>query len=172
MIYQFQRQRSTVSNRLLSAFIAFTFIFSVIMPPMPVFAQLIPQGLTNLPLPGTMMPLTPGFTPPMVIGLTVHPENPLAFDFIIGSGDDRLDGPEFKDESARLIKYFLASLTVPEEEMWVNLSPYEKDRIIPENFGKTEMGRDLLAQDYILKQLTASLMFPEKELGDQFWAKV
>ena len=62
----------------------------------------------------------------------------------------------------KLIKYFLASLTVPEDEMWVNLSPYEKDRIIPLAFGTTEMGRDLLAQDYILKQLTASLMYPKR----------
>jgi len=30
----------------------------------------------------------------------------------------------------------------------------------------------MLAQDYILKQLTASLMYPEKELGKKFWDKV
>ncbi|MCK5012691.1 MAG: phosphoglycerate kinase, partial [Candidatus Omnitrophica bacterium] len=108
----------------------------------------------------------------MVTGITIHPENPLEFDFIIGSGDDRLEGAAFEQESTRLIKYFLAALTVPEEEMWVNLSPYEEDRIIPNGFGDTEMGRDLLAQDYILKQLTASLMYPENELGEQFWTKV
>ncbi|MBZ0165828.1 MAG: UTP--glucose-1-phosphate uridylyltransferase [Candidatus Omnitrophica bacterium] len=34
------------------------------------------------------------------------------------------------------------------------------------------MGRDLLAQDYILKQLTASLMYPENELGQRFWKRV
>lgn len=34
------------------------------------------------------------------------------------------------------------------------------------------MGRDLLAQDYILKQLTASLIYPEKELGQTFWDRV
>jgi hypothetical protein len=56
--------------------------------------------------------------------------------------------------------------------MWVNLSPYEKDRIVPESFGQTEMGRDLLAQDYILKQITASLIYPEDELGKKFWDRV
>ncbi|MCK5579962.1 MAG: hypothetical protein KAJ18_01670 [Candidatus Omnitrophica bacterium] len=35
-----------------------------------------------------------------------------------------------------------------------------------------EMGRDLLAQDYLLKQLTASLMYPEDELGKKFWDRV
>ena len=34
------------------------------------------------------------------------------------------------------------------------------------------MGRDMLAQDYILKQLTASLIYPEKEFGKEFWGKV
>ena len=66
----------------------------------------------------------------------------------------------------------MAALTVPEDEMWVNLSPYERDRIIEEGFGDTEMGRDLLAQDYILKQLTASLMYPEEDLGSTFWDKI
>ncbi len=80
--------------------------------------------------------------------------------------------PALKDESTKLIKYFLASITTPEKDLWVNLSPYEKDRITPESFGQTEMGRDLLAQDYMLKQLTASLIYPEDELGKKFWNRV
>src|SRR5207248_2496347 len=40
------------------------------------------------------------------------------------------------------------------------------------NLGQTEMGRDMLAQDYILKQLTASLIYPEKGLGKTFWDRV
>ena len=34
------------------------------------------------------------------------------------------------------------------------------------------MGRDLLAQDYLLKQLTASLSNPDSEFGKKFWSKV
>ena len=70
------------------------------------------------------------------------------------------------------MKYFLTALTIPEDDLWVNLSPYEKGRIIQDNFGQTLMGRDLLAQDYILKQLTASLIYPEKALGKEFWQQV
>ena len=33
-------------------------------------------------------------------------------------------------ETALLIKYFLTCLTVPQEDLWVNLSPYESGRII------------------------------------------
>ena len=63
-------------------------------------------------------------------------------------------------------------MTVPEDQLWVNLSPYEENRIIPEELGKTELGRDMLAQDYLLKQLTASLMYPEKDVGNKFWNRV
>ena len=112
--------------------------------------------------------------PVVLKGVHLHPENPLLFDFIVDAGDSgfSFEGPQFKAESERLIKYFLASLTVKEGDQWVNLSPYEKDRMIPEDLGKTELGRDMLAQDYILKQLTASLVYPEKGLGKEFWAKV
>ena len=96
----------------------------------------------------------------------------LQFDFIIDIGDDQLQGEALKEESQKLINYFMATLTVPEDEMWVNLSPYEKDRIIAEGLSFTEMGRDMLAQDYLLKQLTASLMYPENDFGKEFWQSV
>jgi len=130
------------------------------------------QNVSNLPLPGVMVTMSPGFTPTIVRGITVHPDNPLRFDFIVDTGDEHLEGEEFKKEAEKLIKYFLASLTIPEEELWVNLSPYEKNRIITKDFGLTDMGIDLLGQDYILKQLTASLIYPEDDLGNKFWQNV
>jgi len=56
--------------------------------------------------------------------------------------------------------------------MIINLSPYENDRIIPQSFGLTEMGRDLLAEDYMLKQITASLIYPESAVGKKFWKRI
>ncbi len=163
-------KRKNLSYRILSCFIAVTFISNVVLP--PAYAQVAAQTFLNLPAPGTMVSLSAGFAPALVKGLTIDPANPLQFEFFISKGDSKLGEAAFKEESQKLIKYFLASLTVPEEELWVNLSPYEKDRIIPQGFGETEMGRDMLAQDYILKQLTASLMYPEKELGKKFWDEV
>ncbi|MCK5214746.1 MAG: hypothetical protein KAR05_05285, partial [Candidatus Omnitrophica bacterium] len=126
----------------------------------------------RLPAPGSMISLTAPFTPAIVMGINIYPDNPLKFDFIIDKGDSELKGGNFEEESNKLIKYFLASLTIPEDEMWVNLSPYEKDRIIPEAFGSTEMGRDLLVLDYMLKQLSSSLMHPDQQLGSLFWDRV
>ena len=126
----------------------------------------------HLPVPGVMVHLSSPFNPPILKGIKVHPDNPFRFDFILDKGDGDLSGNQLKNESLKLIKYFLASLTIPEKDLWVNLSPYEKDRIIPNSFGLTEMGRDLLAEDYMLKQITASLIYPEGEIGRKFWKRI
>jgi len=126
----------------------------------------------RLPAPGVMVHLSPPLDPPILKGIKVHPDNPFRFDFILDKGDRELSNVQLKEESSKLIKYFLASLTIPEKDLWVNLSPYEKDRIIPNSFGLTEMGRDLLGEDYMLKQITASLIYPEDEVGKKFWKRI
>ena len=125
-------------------------------------------GDFQLPVPGVMVHLSPTFNPPILKGIKVNPKNPFRFEFILDPGDAVLA----KNENSKLIKYFLASLTTPEKDLWVNLSPYEKERIVPQSFGQTEMGRDLLAEDYILKQITASLIYPEGQIGKRFWRRV
>ncbi|MBF0522705.1 MAG: tetratricopeptide repeat protein [Candidatus Omnitrophica bacterium] len=147
-------------------------IILTIFIPQTLFAQVSFSGGLQLPTPGTMVPVTSATIPILIKGITLHPENPLRFDFIVNSGDTKAQDDAMKEAGLQQIKYFLAALTVPEKEMWVNLSPYEKNRIIPESFGDTEMGRDLLAQDYMLKQLTASLMNPEDKIGKNFWQRV
>jgi len=170
MITSIRSTQSTIFQKIICSLITVAFMSTVAIPPSTVSAQASP-GIV-LPTPGVMVPLSSAYTPALMMGLEVHPDNPLQFDFIIHRGQSKLKGGALKDESHKLIKYFLASLTVPDEETWVNLSPYEKDQIIPESFGVTEMGRDLLAQDYLLKQLTASLIYPEDQLGQDFWKRV
>ncbi|MFT5386955.1 MAG: hypothetical protein ACI9E5_000074 [Candidatus Omnitrophota bacterium] len=156
-------------RKCISLSIIFCFITSTIMVPVT-SAQT--TTFLNLPVAGTLVSLSPRFTPALIKGITIHPDNPLKFDFIVDRGDSNLQDQALVFEAEKMIKYFLASLTVPHDELWVNLSPYESDRIVPEGFGQTEMGRDLLVQDYILKQLTASLMYPEDELGKEFWERI
>src|SRR5262249_26368153 len=106
---------------------------------------------------------------------------PFIFDFVVDAGESGLQTTDhtlpasrqrLKTEADRLIQYFFACLTIPEKDLWVNLSPYEKNRTAPQALGQTALGRDLLAQDYMLKQLTASLMYPEKDLGKEFWNRI
>ncbi len=138
----------------------------------PALAQMSEDPMPFMSKPGIMVPLSPQYTPAYLKGIVIHPEDALKFDFIIYKGDQELADDQKRDEYTRLTKYFLASLAIPDDDQWVNLSPYEKDRIIKDDFGKTEMGRDLLAQDYMLKQITASLIYPQDNLGKEFWDKV
>jgi hypothetical protein len=144
-----------------------TFFFNIIAP-----FPLSRADELHLPRPGVMVHLSPEFNPPVLKGIKVYPNNPFQFEFILDKGDNQLDEVQLKEESNKLIKYFLASLTIPEKDLWVNLSPYEKDRVVPELFGQTEMGRDLLAEDYMLKQITASLIYPGDAVGKKFWKRI
>ncbi len=161
--------RANIALGLIFAFLANIF------GPLPVYAQDF-----RLPAPGVRVGLSPEFNPPILKGIKVHPDNPFRFDFILDQGDSSVipakagihNQEQLKQEATKLIKYFLASLTIPEKDLWVNLSPYEKNRIVPESFGRTEMGRDLLAEDYMLKQITASLIYPEGETGKKFWKRI
>jgi len=162
----FRRIRKTVSIIILVAFIS-TSVKS------PAYAQVATADqLPWMPKPGVMVHLSSEFAPSQLTAISIHPDNALQFDFLINKGDQSLAGDQKKEEYKKLVKYFLASLTIPDDDQWVNLSPYEKNRIIQDNFGKTEMGRDLLAQDYLLKQITSSLIYPEEGLGKQFWNRI
>jgi len=147
--------------------VIFSFSLSSVSAP-----NALAQNAYNLPQPSSMVPMSSNFDPAVIKGIRIYPDDPFRFDFIVDAGKSMLKGKALEQESKKVIKYFLASLTIPSKDVWVNLSPYEKDRIIPESFSHTEMGRDLLGQDYLLKQLTASLMYPEGEVGEAFWEKV
>ncbi len=70
-----------------------------------------------LPAPGTKVLLTPAFIPPALKGIKIHPDNPLRFDFLINKSEDEQSNS--KDQYSKLVKYFLAALTIPEKDMWV-----------------------------------------------------
>ena len=154
--------RQTVSVIILTAFIS-------ACVKSPVHAS---DVLPWMPNPGVRISLSPSYTPANLKGMVIDPDNALHFDFLVQRGDQILASEQKKTEYKKLIKYFLASLAIPDENQWVNLSPYEKGRIIKDDFGKTEMGRDLLSQDYILKELTSSLIYPRSGLGQEFWDRV
>lgn len=170
------RQAKTFSHRSIlfktfSSFISLFFFVSSVFIHTPVHAQTINTPVF-MPTVGSMVNTSSSFAPLIVRGITFDNDNPLSFSFLVDPGQTNFSDEQLRDESQRLINYFMAALTVPEQELWVNLSPYESERVIPDSLGQTAMGRDLLAQDYLLKQFTASLMYPESELGRMFWDNV
>lgn len=156
--------------RHVAIWVLINFFFSCHVTPPITYAQ----SLAQLPQPGKMIQSSEAFAPLMIKGLRIHADQPLLFDFMIDTGKTgtKVDSSDFKNEADKLIKYFLTAMTIKEDDLWVNLSPYEKDRMIADDLGQTLLGQDMLAQDYVLKQLTASLIYPEKELGQAFWSKV
>lgn len=149
-------------SRLIAVSLCLTSVFSPVS-----YAQ-----LAFLPEAGRMVNMTQPFNSTVIKGVKVYPDNPFKFDFVVSLGDENLSDAAIAIESKKMISYFLASLTMPEKEMWVNLSPYENSRIIPASFGQTEMGKVVLAQDYMLKQMMATALYPENELGKEFWQKI
>ena len=154
-------------KRLIASLVCLTFLGSNLQ-----YVHAQDFSVNQLPIPGSMIGESAPFAPLALKGLVVNPQKPLEFQFIVDTGKGPQDTAAIKDQANQLVKYFLAGLTIPEGDLWVNLSPYEKSRIVPAALGQTDLGRDLLAQDYILKQLTASLIYPEKDLGKEFWNRV
>jgi len=91
-----------------SRVLVLTLSLSLIFAPSTVYSQGI--NLLNLPAPGTMITPSISYAPATMAGMTIYPENPLKFDFIITTGDDNLQGEEFKKESQKLINYFFGHL--------------------------------------------------------------
>lgn len=136
-------------------------------------AFLLAQGSGSIWFPqATTFSLTEKFNPILLKGLKIDPDNPFSFEFILDRGHSDLRADDLIPESDKLIRYFMAALTIPESDIWVNLSPFEPDRIAPKVLRATDMGRDLLAQDYVLKRLSASLLHPDSDWGRKFWDQV
>jgi hypothetical protein len=122
-----------------------------------------------LPAPGQMLKPSEHYSFPVLKAIRLDPKNPLNIEFIVDTGTQANVSQE---EASRLINYFLAGLAIPESDLWVNLSPYEKDRVVPQELGSTDLGKDMLGQDYVLKQLSASLTYPESDTGKDYWSNI
>jgi hypothetical protein len=154
---------STYQN--LAIAVAATFLFSLIAADL-MRVRVTQASLLDLPEPAVMVQLSRPRDLPVLKGLRLDPERPLNIQFVVSPGDnEEID----REEAELLVRYFLAGLTVPDRDLWVNLSPYEYDRITPDSLGTTDMGKDLLAQDYVLKQLLSSVTYPDSDSGRDFW---
>src|SRR5277367_3567129 len=100
------------------------------------------SALLSLPVSNQMMALSAPLRPVMLQGLRYDPQQPFQFQFILQQGDKSLPLDQLRDQGMNLVRYFMAAMTMPETDLWVNLSPYEKDRIIPGGLGETRLGSD------------------------------
>lgn len=118
----FYSNKFNLFRRIVAFLIIVAFASSLIVLPQNVSAQSLPigqAGILNLPAPGVMITHSQSYIPASIRGIKIYPDNPLRFDFIIDRGNSVLGKESLKEESSKLVKYFLASLTVPDEELWV-----------------------------------------------------
>jgi len=149
-------------KRFLNLLVLLTFCFSNLNS----YASVVSS---NLPRPGTMLFPAGEASLPVLKGLRLDPNDPMHMQFIIDTGTNKTVD---KDQASQLIRYFLAALATPAQDIWVNLSPYEKERIMEDNLSYTDLGKAMLEQDYLLKQLASSLTYPETETGKKYWDDV
>ena len=154
--------------KVLGTLVVCTFVFSILLVDV-LRVRTSQASVLGLPEPTQMISVSAGYSSPLIKGLKVDPADPMNIKFIITKEDDKSVSQE---EASELVRYFMASLTVPTDSLWVNLSPYENDRIIDEKLSETDLGKGFLSQDYVLKQLSSSITHPDSEIGESYWAKL
>jgi inorganic pyrophosphatase/exopolyphosphatase len=102
-------------------------------------------------------------------GIKIDKNDPFVFELLISGAKDAQDQAAHI-AGERFIQYFLAALTIPAEDSWVNLSPTEPARIIATSFAQTMMGADLLDADALLKKTAAAATSPDTAAGKAYWA--
>ena len=91
---------------------------------------------------------------------------PFDFEFLF----DITDRYDSRQESLTAIDYFFEVLSVPANDLWVNLGPAEMEQVMPPSLRELEIGRVLLESDLVLKKLTAALLHPDSPSGRRYWA--
>lgn len=151
------------AKQILSIFVTLSFVFNYI------FVQLIPANSAWANETISLAQQNIQAKQASLIGFHVSKDNPLEIDFIVSKPSLNKTNVDYRFSIQKSINYFFAALTIPETDLWVNLSPYEKDRVIPQNLSQTELGQTLLEQDNLLKHSASSLLDPSTELGKQYW---
>ena len=81
-------------------------------------AQEAQAATLGLPKPTELVSTSKDYSHPVLKGIKIDPKNPFRLKFIIDTcSQDKVS----EEELGQLVKYFLAALTIPEDELWVNL---------------------------------------------------
>jgi hypothetical protein len=77
---------------------------------------------------------------------------------------------DLKEASALSAKAFIAGLTIPNHKFWVNLNPWEPERIIEKDVSPTDVGRIMLEADLQMKKDFNKYEDPcHSQVGVKYW---
>lgn len=113
---------------------------------------------------------TQDYIPPLIKGVMIRKSG--ALDFIIDSGRSGVQQDFLLSHTERLKDYFREALCIREDDIWVNLSAYESNRMLPPVLSGTAIGRQMLEFDVQLKTFGASLLHPDTETGKSYWREL
>jgi len=142
---------------------------SVILARDFIFIHNAEGALLDVPPSNKVLTLGRVYSYPTVEGIRFDPVRAGVMSFFIDAKNAKDVGSE---EAQRLCEYFFTALAVPTPDLWVNLSPRDDEEFIAKKLDSTALGRDLLSQDYVLKQAFASMTDPRSAVGKEFWEKV
>jgi hypothetical protein len=124
-----------------------------------------------LPLDRTV-PLGIESEPPRLLGICVRPSDPEWLLPLYTKAGLDIGSEEWERLKKLFLSYFYTNLALPGDDLHVNLSTFQKDRMMPRNVAQTELGRMLAEQDCVLKQVTASILHPNHPAGRRYWDEI
>ena len=112
--------------------------------------------------------------PPIVGGIAFPRDDPLkaGFSLLADASHEMPTASGQMELQARLRRYLNTFLVLTGDQVNVTLTPTEDYCGLPEFLRHTELGRDMLAQDVVLKHSTACQLHPSTPHGAAFWDKM
>lgn len=107
MILFHKKRKFNLLFRLISFFVILAFSSFLTFSPRVTYAQ----SPLNLPAPGVLVSLSSVFRPLVIRGITISPENPFQFTFIVDEGDSEIKLLRTYVRSIRL--FYISSLACP-----------------------------------------------------------
>lgn len=119
-------------------------------------------------------PASVTFSPPRLKSLIVHSDSAdNYFDFILDSGETSFDSEtQLKPQAKELIDYFFLGITLPSEDLWVNLNSVRQNAITSPRLALTDIGKVLLEADLRLKKDCCRFTDPRTKTGREYWNKL
>jgi hypothetical protein len=118
---------------------------------------------------GRLMAPTSAYEPVNIKGVKVRYYDLEDTNFIVDVGQNRLSGEPLRSEGQKVIDFFGESFSTDVTNVWVNFSPCESNRMLPDALAGTELGKALLEIDYRLKLFSASCLHPDSAIGRAYW---
>ena len=114
------------------------------------------------------------YTPPTLKSLIVHPESQdNYFDFILDTQEEVIEDEERLEPLAKeLIDYFFLGITLPSEDLWVNLNSVQESQVTSPRLALTDIGKVLLEADLTLKRDCSRFTDPRTKTGKEYWDKL